>query len=455
MKLVVVGVNHKTAPVALREQLAFGGDLAHALTSLKAMSEGVSIVSTCNRSEIYVGFDDLHDVDGTAYRHDDWEDEVGEQGVYVPSRQAVMLREWLADFKQKKLSDITPYLYTYEDGRALNHWLRVASGLDSMILGEPQILGQIRQAVAFSHEQGTLGTEFGWLTQQIFAAAKSVRRDTSLGKQAVTLGFATAKLVTQIFDKPENTTLLIVAAGEMNRLVALNVAALGMTKIIIANRSQDRASALAGELKEQATNAGRALEIELIGLDGLDTALTQADVVSSCSGSMQTLISTNMIKVALKARKYRSMLLVDLAVPRDIESSAGKLDNVYLYSIDDLEYVIAGNIESRKQAAVEAELMVSQLTSHIESQMQMRASREFITQYRTLMYAQKDKLLASALDELAQGGDVQAVLQHFAHSLTNTLIHPSSRLLRHSAKLANDDVMSMIAHELMHSYRKK
>ena len=323
MKLAVIGVNHKTAPVALRERLSFGSDLTQAITDichLDGSGLGVVIVSTCNRSEIYVGFDDEWQA-----THDD------------VSVQARLVRSWFAKFKGVALDDMLPFLYIYENNRALNHWLRVASGLDSMILGEPQILGQIRKAVSQSQAVNGMGSDFHWLTQQIFASARSVRRDSKVGQQAVTLGFATAKLVTQIFDKPENTTLLMVAAGEMNRLVAHNVANLDMKNIIIANRSPKRAELLKDELVQMAENAGRSVHVECVGLDSLGQVLSRADVVSSCSGSMDTLISTEMVKHAQKVRRHRPLLLVDLAVPRDIDPAVGGFDDVYLYSVDDLQ----------------------------------------------------------------------------------------------------------------------
>ena len=252
MKLAVIGVNHKTAPVALRERLSFGSDLTQAITDICHLDEsvlGVVIVSTCNRSEIYVGFDDEWQA-----THDD-----------DVSVQARLVRSWFAKFKGVALDDMLPFLYIYENNRALNHWLRVASGLDSMILGEPQILGQIRKAVSQSQAVNGMGSDFHWLTQQIFASARSVRRDSKVGQQAVTLGFAAAKLVTQIFDKPEDATLLMVAAGEMNRLVAHNVANLGMKNIIIANRSPKRAELLKDELVQMADNAGRMVHVRCVG----------------------------------------------------------------------------------------------------------------------------------------------------------------------------------------------
>lgn len=429
MKVVVIGVNHKTAPVAMRERLSFADDTKHAIGELNALTDvcGAVIVSTCNRSEIYVGFE-----------HDD------DDGEHPISTQALGISRWLADFKGINIDELSPFLYIYENARAINHWIRVASGLDSMILGEPQILGQIRNAVSLSKECGGIGGRFDWLTQQIFASARTVRRDTKVGQQAVTLGFATAKLVTQIFDNPQELTLLIVAAGEMNRLVAHNVATLGMKHIIIANRSPERANTLKDELTEMAKSLPYLVQIDCIGLDALPEALLKADVVSSCSGSMQTLISLPMVKSAQKARRYRPMLLVDLAVPRDIEPAITHLDEVYLYSVDDLQHVIAGNLEERKQAAVEAELLASQLTSNIETQIQLLSARKMIASYRHIAQTHKVRLLHIAKERLSQGEPADIVLDEFAHALTQTLTHPPSRLIRHVATTCDPAVLDMV-----------
>lgn len=449
MKLIVIGVNHKTAPIHHRERLSFGSDLPSAIDSLKHLVgfSGATIVSTCNRSEIYIGFNDEYSPDT----------EIESASIAVGndtiSTQAVLVRAWLAQFKDVALAEISPFLYTYEDERALNHWLRVAAGLDSMILGEPQILGQIRTAVNISKDVGGMDGSFDWLTQQVFAAARTIRRDTRVGEQAVTLGYAVAKLVTQIFDDPTATTLLIVAAGEMNRLVAHNVAALGMRHIIIANRSPERALILKDELAQMAIDNNHNVQIETIGLEVLPDALTQADVVSSCSGSMNTLIDTQMIKHAQKTRKHRPILLVDLAVPRDIEPSVAKLDDVYLYSIDDLQHVIAGNIEERRQAAIDAELLASQLTINIESQMQLITARKLISDYRHVAHAHKTRLLADYTARLHSGQDPDTVLREFAHALTQTLTHAPSRLIRSIATDAEPATLEMVVNGLK-AYRQ-
>lgn len=322
MQLLVLGLNHKTAPVAMRERLAFGSDTPTALQSLQSLAEGAVILSTCNRTELYI-----------LAKPNQALGELSEQ-----------LLSWIADFKGLNANEIRHHLYIYENNLALTHWVRVASGLDSMILGEPQILGQIKQAVHQAQNLGNINSQLSFIIQQVFATAKQVRSETKVGSQAVSLGFASAKLVTQIFNKPQNNTLLVVASGEMNRLVATHLAGLGVKKVIICNRTPQRAEALANELRTPERT------VEIIGLDHLADVLAQADITTSCSGSLHTLIDKNMVKTALKIRRHQPMLMIDLAVPRDIEPSVGDLDDVYLYSIDDLQHVIAGNLEQRRQA---------------------------------------------------------------------------------------------------------
>lgn len=427
----MLGVNHKTAPVAIRERLAFGDDLSLGLASLKPITQGAVIVSTCNRSEIYAY---VHHAHNTA--------------------PIDLLIDWLANFKHITKHEITPFLYGYQSNRALTHWLRVAVGLDSMILGEPQILGQIKQAVNVSHNAGTMNAKFDWLTQKIFAAARTVRRDTKLGEQAVSLGFAAAKLVTQIFETPANATLLIVAAGEMNRLVAQNITALGVGKVLICNRSPQNAQKLADELYTQAMHNGQTISIQTASLDQLPQCLAQADIVSSCSGSMHLLISKAMMQSAQKIRRNKVMLLVDLAVPRDIEPSIGKMDNVYLYSVDDLQHVIQGNLDRRKQAALEAEVLVGQLVAGIEEEWRILQAGQLVKNYASQIHEQKTKLLDTAQKQLASGADAYDVLEQFANKLTNTLAHPQTHLIRQTAAKKDDDMLQFIMDTLLNAYRQ-
>ncbi|WP_367107377.1 glutamyl-tRNA reductase [uncultured Psychrobacter sp.] len=457
MRLVVIGVNHKTAPVALRERLAFGSDdLTAAHTQLKRFTDGSVIVSTCNRTEIYALVPQSYSMlpANTKMTTDtkNTDSSTGRVGITaaVMSAHINKIKSWLADFKRLPLAEIESYLYIHRDVHALTHWLRVAAGLDSMILGEPQILGQIKRAVQFSQEQQALSSQLTWIVDQIFAAAKRVRNETQVGAQAVSLGFAAAKLATQIFDDLHNRTLLVVAAGEMNRLVATHIAGLGVGHIIICNRSPERAEALAGELRQP----GRSVEIRT--LQDLPKVLSEADIVSSCSGSMELLINKNMTVQALKRRRYQPMLLIDLAVPRDIDASISRLDDVYLYSVDDLQHVIAGNLEQRRQAAVDAELLVSQLVVEMERRFQVRQVGRDIQQYRMRTYDQVDKLLHESIARLEQGDAcAEDIITELSRRLTQTLTHAPSKLMRKAAREGDSELLDFVVSGLNDAYRTK
>ncbi len=457
MRLVVIGVNHKTAPVALRERLAFGSDdLTAAHTQLKRFTDGSVIVSTCNRTEIYAlvpqSYSTLPANTKMTTDTKNTDSSTGRVGITaaVMSAHINKIKSWFADFKRLPLAEIESYLYIHRDVHALTHWLRVAAGLDSMILGEPQILGQIKRAVQFSQEQQALSSQLTWIVDQIFAAAKRVRNETQVGAQAVSLGFAAAKLATQIFDDLHNRTLLVVAAGEMNRLVATHIAGLGVGRIIICNRSPERAEALAGELRQP----GRSVEIRT--LQDLPKVLSEADIVSSCSGSMELLINKTMTVQALKRRRYQPMLLIDLAVPRDIDASISRLDDVYLYSVDDLQHVIAGNLEQRRQAAVDAELLVSQLVVEMERRFQVRQVGRDIQQYRMRTYDQVDKLLHESIARLEQGDAcAEDIITELSRRLTQTLTHAPSKLMRKAAREGDSELLDFVVSGLNDAYRTK
>ena len=453
MNLVVIGVNHKTAPVALRERLAFvGGDIQVAQAELQKITAGSLIISTCNRTEIYALapntqalIDQVPSLSSSAL--------ASEAHVATPvttSQLTEQLVSWLAEFKHLPIAEVRPYLYDYIDSQALTHLLRVAAGLDSMILGEPQIFGQIKRSVADAKQYGYLTNQLNWVVEQIFAGAKRVRNETDVGTQAISLGYAASKLVTQIFDKPEEATFLLVAAGEMNRLVAQHIAALGVKKILICNRTPQRAQELAQELQRPG------LQIEVHALSELNNLLYQADIVSSCSGSMDMLIDQHMTRRALKKRRYKPMLMVDLAVPRDIDSSVGKIDDVYLYSVDDLQHVIAGNLEKRRQAAVEAELLVSQLVVEIERRFQVRKVGQDIYEYRDTAEQKADAILQDMLHQLnTTDMSAEQVMTELTRRLTQTLSHAPSSLMRRAAHDGNSEVLNVIITGLKDAYRKK
>ena len=470
MRLVVIGVNHKTAPVALRERLALvGDDVNTALEQLERFTDGSIIVSTCNRTEIYALVPQITtsqiDIDeptqSSSLTATIVTDISSNQKVAsanssssvspaVISAHIIKIKQWLADFKRLPLAEVDPYLYVHRDVHALTHWLRVAAGLDSMILGEPQILGQIKQAVQLAQNQKGLNNQLGWIVDQVFAAAKRVRNETQVGAQAVSLGFAAAKLVTQIFDKLPERTLLIVAAGEMNRLVATHIAGLGVGRIIICNRSPERAEALAEDLRQ----LGRSVEVQ--PLHKLSQLLAEADIVSSCSGSMNLLIDKSMVVQALKSRRYQPMLMIDLAVPRDIDSTISQMDDIYLYSVDDLQHVIAGNLEQRRQAAVDAELLVSQLVVEMEQRFQVRKVGKDIEHYRSRTNSQVDKILSESIARL-ENGDVSAeeIVTELSRRLTQTLTHAPSKLMRKAASEGDSELLDFVVSGLNDAYRNK
>ncbi|MCG3873120.1 MULTISPECIES: glutamyl-tRNA reductase [Psychrobacter] len=448
MRLVVIGVNHKTAPVALRERLALvGDDVNIALKQLEAFTDGSVIVSTCNRTEIYALVPQLaepQDVPSMSANG-----AVGAQTSSAAiSAHILKIKAWLADFKQLSLSEIDPYLYVHRDTHALTHWLRVAAGLDSMILGEPQILGQIKRSVQLAQEQKALSNQLGWIIDQVFAAAKRVRNETQVGAQAVSLSYAAAKLVTQIFDDLPSRTLLVVAAGEMNRLVATHIAGLGVGRVIICNRNPERAEALAVELRR----AGHLVEVR--PLQELPQVLAEADIVSSCSGSMDVLIDKTMTLRALKHRRYQPMLMIDLAVPRDIDSTISRIDDVYLYSVDDLQHVIAGNIEQRRQAAVDAELLVSQLVVEMDRSFQVRQVGKDIQQYRAHTQDQVDKLLHESIAKLQQdNASPEDIIIELSRRLTQTLTHAPSKLMRKAAREGDSELLDFVVSGLQEAHR--
>lgn len=457
MRLVVIGVNHKTAPVALRERLALvGDDVTIALEQLEGFTDGSVIVSTCNRTEIYalvpqtVSPQDAASAIPSTPNDSFVTDELMSTSVssVMVSEHILHIKQWLAQFKHLPLSEIEPYLYVHRDIHALTHWLRVAAGLDSMILGEPQILGQIKRAVQLAQHEKAFNTQLGWIVDQVFAAAKRVRNETQVGAQAVSLGFAAAKLVTQIFDNLYSRTLLVVAAGEMNRLVATHIAGLGVGRIIICNRNLERAEALATELRRP----DRIVDVR--SLHELPHLLAEADIVSSCSGSMDLLIDKTMTLQALKRRRYQPMLMIDLAVPRDIDSTISQIDDVYLYSVDDLQHVIAGNLEQRRQAAVDAELLVSQLVVEMERRFQVRKVGRDIQQYRLRTQQQVDKQLKHSIAALKRGDlTPEEVITELSRRLTQSLTHAPSKLLRKAAREGDNELLDFVVSGLKEANR--
>ncbi|AUM27358.1 glutamyl-tRNA reductase [Acinetobacter pittii] len=419
MSFFALGVNHQTASVELREQIAFNAERLSRLLAEQRHHQSLKdlvVVSTCNRTE-----------------------------VYAMAENAESLLKWLADANNIDAKQLIHHVYRYENTQAITHLMRVASGLDSLMLGEPQILGQVKSALALSKEAQTVSPELNSVFEYAFYAAKRVRSETAVGSHAVSMGYAVAQLALQVFSKPEKLTVMVVAAGEMNSLVAKHLAEMGVAKIIICNRSRERADQLAQEIAHQ-------VEVEIIEFSALAENLYRADVVSSCTGSLYQVIAYSDVKAALKKRRYQQMLMVDLAVPRDIDPKVEALDGVYLYGVDDLQSVIDENLAQRRQAAVEAEVMVNQLATQLITHQKVKEAGSTIHAYRQHSEEISQQELTHALEALHHGENAEQVLQHFAHRLTQKLMHPTSILLREAAKAENPDYFEWLQQHLQNVF---
>ncbi|GFD89205.1 glutamyl-tRNA reductase [Tenacibaculum sp. KUL152] len=398
MTLLALGINHKTAPVALREKVAFTPDsLVEALASLKKL-EGVDesvIVSTCNRTELYVNT----------------QDESGQK-----------LLQWLSDFHHLDVQEISNNSYVLAQDEAVKHIMRVASGLDSLILGEPQILGQVKQAFGDAKHSGMINSEFDKLFQHTFSVAKRVRSETDIGANAVSVAYAAVQLAKHIFAELPKRSVLLVGAGETIELVAQHLKEQGVSKIAVANRTVARAEALA-----------ETLGASVYTLSQVPEHLKDFDIVISSTASQLPLIGKGMVEKALKQRKNMPMFLVDLAVPRDIESEVNDLGDAYLYTVDDLQHIVQKNLENREQAAIEAEKLIDKQAGDFMTWKQSQQSIDLVRQYRQKGMAQRDDIVEKAKAQLAEGKEAEAVLEEMAYKLTNALLHPTTLALREAA----------------------
>ena len=401
MSFFALGVNHQTASVELREQIAFNPEKLSALLAEQSQHPELNdlvVVSTCNRTE-----------------------------VYAMSEHPEQVLDWLAHVNGIDVQQLSRHVYRYENAQAVSHLMRVASGLDSLMLGEPQILGQVKTALALAKDSHTVSQQLNRIFEYAFYAAKRVRSETAVGSHAVSMGYAVAQLALQVFSHPEKLTVMVVAAGEMNSLVAKHLAEMGVAKIIICNRTRARAETLAQEIAHR-------VEVEIIEFDQLAANLHRADVISSCTGSLHQVIAYPEVKAALKKRRYQQMLLVDLAVPRDIDPKIENLDGVYLYGVDDLQSVIDENLAQRRQAAVEAEVMVNQLVTELVTHQKVQQAGATIHAYREHGESLRQEELNLAMARIAKGEDAVQVMQEFSYRLTQKLLHPTSILLREAAK---------------------
>jgi len=415
MSLLALGINHKTAPVSLRERVTFSPDtLDQALGSLLAqpLVQGGVVLSTCNRTELYLSVEQ--------------QENLHEQLV-----------NWLCNYHNLNEDEVRKSIYWYKGNDAVSHLMRVASGLDSLVLGEPQILGQVKKAFADSQKGQALSGELERMFQKSFSVAKRVRTETDIGASAVSVAFAACTLARQIFESLSEVTVLLVGAGETIELVARHLREHNVKKMIIANRTRDRAQLLANEVGA-----------EVISLSEIDVRLADADIVISSTASPLPIMGKGMVERALKIRRNQPMLLVDIAVPRDVEPEVGKLPNVYLYSVDDLQAIIQTNLAQRQAAAVQAETIVAQESCEFMAWLRAQNASETIREYRQQAEEIRDDLTARALASLQQGGDAEAVLSELAWKLTNRLIHTPTKSLTQAARDGDHERLQILRNSL-------
>jgi glutamyl-tRNA reductase len=395
MTLYALGLNHQTAPLAVRERVVFHVErLRDALTELKrGLAREAAILSTCNRTELYVA---------------------GEQ----PDAFA----RWLAQYHRLQPDGLQPYLYTLPSEQAVRHAFRVASGLDSMVLGEPQILGQMKEAARAAQSAGTLGTVLHKLFQRSFAVAKEVRTTTRIGASSVSMAAAAVKLAARIFPSLKDQRVLFIGAGEMIELCATHFAAQAPARITVANRTLERAERLARRFN------GSAIELK-----SLAEQLHEHDVVVTCTASSLPILGKGLVERALRARRRRPIFMVDLGVPRDIEQEAGELDDVFLYTVDDLGEIVSTNLDARRSALEQAEAIIDTQVGQFMHWMEARESVPLIRSLRERGEEARRLELERARRLLARGEDPAKVLDALSHGLANKLLHAPTQALNEAS----------------------
>ncbi|WP_144151008.1 glutamyl-tRNA reductase [Paraburkholderia sp. BCC1885] len=423
MQLLTIGINHHTAPVALRERVAFPLEqIKPALATFKEIWLGPSarttpeaaILSTCNRTELYCATDD-HAV-----------------------REAAI--QWFSRYHNLPVSELAPHVYALPQSEAVRHAFRVASGLDSMVLGETQIVGQMKDAVRTASEAGALGTYLNQLFQRTFAVAKEVRSTTEIGAQSVSMAAAAVRLAQRIFDKVSNQRVLFIGAGEMIELCATHFAAQQPRELVVANRTAERGTRLAERFN------GRA-----IPLADLPARMHEFDIIVSCTASTLPIIGLGAVERAVKARRHRPIFMVDLAVPRDIEPEVGKLEDVFLYTVDDLGAIVREGNASRQAAVAQAEAIIE---TRVQNFMQWLDARSIVPVIRH-MHTQADLLRRAEVERaqkmLARGDDPAAVLEALSQALTNKLIHGPTHALNRASSENRDKLIELMGGFYKHS----
>jgi len=412
MQLYAFGINHQTAPLAVREQVAFNADgmedALHDLVENGAAKEA-TILSTCNRMELYCN-----------------------------SARPDHAIDWLAEYHHFPRKEIEPYLYTLSREQAIKHSFRVASGLDSMVLGEPQILGQMKQAVRQAEQAGTMGFLLHKLFQRTFSVAKDVRTQTEIGANLVSMAAAAVKLAERIFPTISEQNVLFIGAGEMIELNAVHFAARSPQRITVANRTIERAQALS-----------RRIDGTAITLADLPEHLAHNDIIVTCTGSPLPILGKGMVESALKIRKHRPLFIVDLAVPRDVEAEVADLNDVFLYSMDDIAEVVKDGLDARQGAVKEAEVIID---SSVSGFLHWMDSREAVPTIRALRdHAERNRRheLEKAMKLLAKGENPEKVLEAMSSGLTNKFLHAPTHALN-QAQSGDREAFLEVIHRLYH-----
>ena len=408
MELFTFGLNHHTAPLDVRERVVFNAEvLVQALRDLvdRRRVNEAAIISTCNRTEVYCNTDE--------------------------PREAVA---WLAGYHSMKPQQLEPYLYHLPREQAVKHAFRVASGLDSMVLGEPQILGQFKAAVRSAEAAGTLGLVLNKLFQRTFSVAKTVRTDTEIGASTVSMASAAVQLAERIYPTIAGQNVLFVGAGEMIELCAAHFAAQHPRHLTFANRTEARAQQLADRF------LGR-----VIALNDLPAQLALHDIVVCSTASPLPLIGKGLVESALKARKHRPMLMFDLAVPRDIEGEVATLDDVFIYTVDDLGKIAGEGLDTRQNAVAQAEVIIE---NHVTDFMRWLGSREVVPAIRAMRDAAERSRrheLERAQRRLARGEDPQRVMEELSRALANKLLHAPMHALNHAGEDEREALAATLA----------
>jgi glutamyl-tRNA reductase len=428
MALVLVGINHSTANIEMREKVAFPPEIVEsALAEIYALPpiREVVIVSTCNRTEIYLDFVESDSAVPAG-------DELAQKRQLVDRQEEVVA--WLSTFHDLQAGELEQCSYSYAGEDVVRHLMKVSCGLDSMVLGEPQILGQIKSAYAVSKDQEVVAQSLGRAFEEAFSIAKQVRTDTAIGENPVSVAYAAVTLAERIFSDLPSLNVLLIGAGRTIELVVKHLVDKGVSEIVVANRTLDNALEIANRFDAHG-----------VLLSDIPEQLIKADIVVSSTNSQLPLLGKGAVERALKQRKHKPMLLVDLAVPRDIEAQVSEIADAYLYSIDDISAVIDDGVKSRADAAKQAEFIIERGVEDYRKALRSLNAVSTLRALRDKADAIREKELERALKMLDKGESAEAVLSSLARSLTQKLVHSPSVQMKKASAAGRDELLELTA----------